>query len=68
MRVKFQTTGCLIYAELNKTERGTRLASRNRIYPWVCHAILYQIEQRGDFEVIWASLMTNIPILLGYRG
>ena len=53
MLVKLQTTKFLIYAELNKTERVTHLASKNRIRPRMCYAILYEIEQRGDFQVTW---------------
>ena len=51
MLVKLQTTKYLIYAELDKTERVTYLAANNRIRPWACYAILYEIEQRGDFQV-----------------
>ena len=50
MLVKLQTTKYLIYAELDKTERVTYLAANNRIRPWACYAILYEIEQRGDFQ------------------
>ena len=53
MLVKLQTTKYLIYAELDKTERVTYLAANNRIRPWACYAILYEIEQRGDFQVTW---------------
>ena len=53
MLVKLQTTKFLIYAELDKTERVTHLAAKNRIRPRTCYAILYEIEQRGDFQVIW---------------
>ena len=53
MLVKLQTTKYLIYAELDKTERITHLAAKNRIRPWTCYAILYEIEQRGDFRVTW---------------
>ena len=49
MIVKLQTTKFLIYAELDKTERVTHLASKNRIHWRACYAILYEIEQRGDF-------------------
>ena len=51
MLVKLQTTKFLIYAELDKTERVTHLAAKNRIRPRTCYAILYEIEQRGDYEV-----------------
>ena len=50
MLVKLQTTKFLIYAELDKTERVTHLASKNRIRPRTCYAILHEIEQRGDFK------------------
>ena len=53
MLVKLQTADYLIYAELNKTERVTHLASQNRIHLRTCYAILYEIEQRGDYEVTW---------------
>ena len=53
MLVKLQTTDYLIYAELDKTERVTHLASRNRIRPQTCYAILHEIERRRDYEVTW---------------
>ena len=53
MLVKLETTKFLIYAELDKTERVTHLASQNRIRPRTCYAILHEIEQRGDFHVTW---------------
>ena len=53
MLVKLQTTKFLIYAELDKTERVTHLAVKNRIRPRTCYAILHEIEQRGDYEVTW---------------
>ena len=53
MLVKLQTAEYLIYAELNETERVTHLASKNRIGLPSCYAILYEIEQRGDFRVTW---------------
>ena len=53
MLVKLQTPQYLIYAELDKTERVTHLAAKNRIRPWTCYAILYEIKQRGDFQVTW---------------
>ena len=53
MLVKLQTHQYLIYAELNKTERVAHLASQNRIHLRTCYAILYEIEQRGDYEVTW---------------
>ena len=53
MLVKLQTPEYLIYAELNKTERVTHLASKNRIPVQTCYAILYEIEQRGDYQVMW---------------
>ena len=53
MLVKLQTHQYLIYAELNKTERVMHLASQNRIHAQTCYAILYEIEQRGDFQITW---------------
>ena len=53
MLVKLQTAKFLIYAELGTPQRVTDLASRNRIRPRTCYAILYEIEHRGDFQVIW---------------
>ena len=53
MLVKLQTNHYLIYAELNKTERVTHLASQNRIHLRTCYAILYEIEQRGDYQITW---------------
>ena len=53
MLVNLQTADYLIYAELNKTERVTHLASQNRIHLRTCYAILYEIERRGDFQVTW---------------
>ena len=53
MLVRLQTTKFLIYAELDKTERVTDLATKNRVRPRTCYAILYEIEQRGDFHITW---------------
>ena len=53
MLVKLQTTDSLIYAELDKAERITHLASKNRIPVQTCYAILHEIEARGDYEVTW---------------
>ena len=53
MLVKLQTTNYLIYAELNKTESVTHLASQNRIHIQTCYAVLHEIERRGDFQVTW---------------
>ena len=47
MLVKLQTTDSLIYAELDKTERVTHLASKNHIPVQTCYAILHEIEARG---------------------
>ena len=66
MLVKLQTTDYLIYAELDKTERVTHLALKNRIPAQTCYAILYEIEQRGDCEVTWAWRTTGIPTLSGF--
>ena len=48
MLVKLQTTDSLIYAELDKTERVTHLAMKNRIPVETCYAILHEIEARHD--------------------
>ena len=53
MLVKLQTPEYLIYAELDKTERVTHLASKNRIPIQTCYAILHEIEARGDFQITW---------------
>ena len=53
MLVKLQTADSLIYAELDKTERVTHLASKNRIPVQTCYTILYEIEKRGDFQITW---------------
>ena len=53
MLVKLQTTDSLIYAELDKTQRVTHLASKNRIPVQTCYAILHEIEVRGDYQIIW---------------
>ena len=53
MLVKLQTADYLIYAELNKTERVTHLASKNRISVLACYAILHEIEARGDLHITW---------------
>lgn len=53
MLMKLQTADYLIYAELDKTERVTHLASKNQIRSQTCYAILHEIEARGDFQVTW---------------
>ena len=53
MLVKLQTPEYLIYAELDKTERVTHLATKNRIPVQTCYAILHEIESRGDFQITW---------------
>ena len=53
MLVKLQTTQYLIYAELNKTESVTHLASKHRIHIRTCYAILYEIERRADYQITW---------------
>ena len=53
MLAKLQTTEYLIYAELDKTERVTHLAFKNRIPVQTCYAILHEIEQRGNFHITW---------------
>ena len=55
MLVKLQTTDYLIYAELDKTERVTHLATKNRIDPRTCYAILHEIEAHGDFQITWGT-------------
>ena len=47
MLVTLQTTDFLIYAELDKTERVTHLASKNPIPVQTCYVILHEIEARG---------------------
>ena len=42
MLVKLQTPDYLIYAELDRTERVTHLATKNRIPVQTCYAILWQ--------------------------
>ena len=54
MLVKLQTADSLIYAELDKTERITHLASKNRVRPQTRYAILHEIEARGDFHITWS--------------
>ena len=53
MLVKLQTMDSLIYAELDKADRVTHLASKNRIPVQTCYAILHEIEARGDFQITW---------------
>ena len=53
MLVKLQTVDYLIYAELDKAERITHLASKNRIRPQTYYAILHEIEARGDYQITW---------------
>ena len=53
MLVKLQTADYLIYAELDKAERVTHLASKNRIRPQTCYAILHEVEARGNFQITW---------------
>ena len=53
MLVKLQTVDYLIYAELDKAERVTHLASKNRIPVQTCSTILHEIEKRGDFQITW---------------
>ena len=67
MLVKLQTTDSLIYAELDKTERVTHLASKNRIPVQMCYAIPHKIEARGDLQITWALPMTGIPIPSVFR-
>ena len=53
MLAKLQTTEYLIYAELDKTELVTHLATKNRIPVQMYYAILHEIEARGDFQITW---------------
>ena len=53
MLVKLQTVDYLIYAELDKAERVTHLASKNRIPAQICYAILHEIEARGNYQITW---------------
>lgn len=53
MLVKLQTRDYLIYTELDKTERVTHLASKNRISVQTCYAILHEIEACEDFQITW---------------
>ena len=53
MLVKLQTADSLIYAELDKAERVTHLASKNRVHVQTCYAILHEIEARGDYDITW---------------
>ena len=53
MLVKLQTVDYLIYAELDKAERVTHLALKNRVRPQTCYAILHEIEARGDLQITW---------------
>ena len=50
---RLKTTDHLIYAELDKAERVTHLASKNRILVQTCYALLHEIEARGDYQIIW---------------
>ena len=45
----------MTYTELDKTERITHLASKNRILVQECYAILHEIETRGDYQITWGS-------------
>ena len=53
MLAKLQTQQYLIYAELDKTQRITDLALKNRIPTRTCYAILYEIEKRVDLQITW---------------
>ena len=68
MLVKLQTTDYLIYAELDKAERVTHLASKNRIPVQTCYAILHEIEARGDYKSrgAWQTAEAQTPS--GSRG
>ena len=68
MLVKLQTTDYLIYAELNKTERVTHLASKEQdpLADVLCDP-LRDRATRGLSRSPGAWRMTGIPILLGFR-
>ena len=51
MLVRLKTTNTLIYAELDKPERITHIASKNRIHVDTYYAILH--EARGDYQITW---------------
>ena len=68
MLVKLQTTDYLIYAELNKTERITHLASKDWIPARTCYTILHEIERRADFQITWGLADDGYSILFGSRG
>ena len=53
MLVKLQTKDYLIYAELDKTERVTHLALKNRVPAQTCYTILHEIEARRDYQITW---------------
>ena len=53
MLVKLQTADYLIYAKLDKTQRVTDLALKNRIPSQTCYAILHEIEACGDSQITW---------------
>ena len=53
MLVRLKTTNYLIYAELDKTERVTHIASKNQIRVDTSYAILHEIEARGDYHITW---------------
>ena len=48
-------------------KRVTHLASKNRIPVQTCYAILYEIEQRGNYEITWTLLMVGVPTPFGFR-
>ncbi len=66
MLVKLQTTKFLIYAELDKAERVTHLASKNRIRPQTCLRSSMRSSNVAISESHGALPMTGIPILFGF--
>ena len=56
MLVKLQTADYLIYAEFDKAEHVTHLASKNRIPVQTCYAIPHEIEARGDLQITWGTV------------
>ncbi len=67
MLVKLQTTDYLIYAELDKTERVTHLASKNRIPVQTCYAILHEMRHAEIMTSLGAWQTTGIRIPFEFR-
>ena len=66
MLVKLQTMEYLIYAELDKTERVTDLAIKNRIHTWTCCAILHEIERAAILKLHGVLLLMDVLTLFGF--